>query len=280
MPENATTSAQQPAAPTALPRRSLTLTAIGLLGSAVAIVFINQYTDLDLILADAYYDPVRHLFPWDRTWFSRDFMHGYLKNLIVWFGFLLIGAALVDLLVPLRQLDALRRLQLRFLALAATLEPLLVRSLKENSNLHCPVAIDRYDGKHPLLRLLDTVPADWSPGHCFPAGHASAGMWLAALAILWLPQQPRRAAAVFAGGLGVGLAMGWVQQMRGMHFLSHTLATTWLATALLAGLLALFWRPLQSALASEKGAQGTPGATGDTIATAPLPTALTSGVCA
>ncbi|HEX5802576.1 MAG TPA: phosphatase PAP2 family protein [Azospira sp.] len=252
MPAHATTPAAQAAtpttAPTTLPRRALTLTLIGLLGSAAAIIFLGQYTDLDLILADAYYDPARGLFPWDRTWFSRDFMHGHLKNAIVWFGFLIIGTALVDLAFPLRRLDALRRLQLRFLALAATLEPLLVRSLKDSSNLHCPVAIDLYGGSQPLLRLLDPVPAGWHPGHCFPAGHASAGMWLSALAILWLPRQPRRALAVFAGGLGVGLAMGWVQQMRGMHFLTHTLATAWLSTALLTLLLYLFRQPLLAAV--------------------------------
>lgn len=235
-----------PARPGTIPRRLLARTVLALIGSALAIAALAQYTDLDLRLAALYYDPAHGNFPWDRSWFGRDFMHGYLKNVIVWFGFLLIGGALVDLVVPLR-FAPLRRMQLRFLALAAALEPLLVRSLKESSNLHCPVAIDLYGGSQPLLRLLDPVPAGWHAGHCFPAGHASAGMWLSALAVLWLPQAPRRALAVFAGGLGVGLAMGWVQQMRGMHFLSHTLATAWISTTLLLALLLLFWKPLQAA---------------------------------
>ncbi|MDX9706587.1 MAG: hypothetical protein RBT86_03300, partial [Azospira sp.] len=132
--------------------------------AALFIVLTGQYTDLDLYLADLYYDPVRQVFPWDRSWFSRDFMHGYLKNVIVWSGFLLIAAALADLLRPWRRLSPLRRLQLRFLALAATFEPLLVRTLKQGSNLHCPFAIDRYGGSEPLLRLLDAVPAGWHPG--------------------------------------------------------------------------------------------------------------------
>lgn len=225
-----------------------------LLAAAVAIAALGQYTDLDLWLADLYYDPVRQFFPWDRSWFGRDFMHGYLKNVIVWSGFLLIAAALADLVRPWRRLSPLRRLQLRFLALAATAEPLLVRTLKESSNLHCPVAIDRYGGSEPLLRLLDAVPAGWHPGHCFPAGHASAGMWLSALAILWLPRQPRRALAAFAGGLAIGLTMGWVQQMRGMHFLSHTLATAWVSSALLLAMLALFRKPLLAAAGQSNAA--------------------------
>lgn len=237
-----------PAAPASIPRRFLAQTVIGLLGAALLIAVIGQHTDIDLHLADLYFDPELRQFPWDRSWFARDFMHGHLKNAIVWFGFLLIGASLIDLVRPLPRLSATGRLQLRFLALAATLEPLLVRSLKEYSNLHCPVAIDLYGGNAPLLRLLDPVPAGWHAGHCFPAGHASAGMWLSALAILWLPRQPRRAIAVFAGGLAIGLAMGWVQQMRGMHFLTHTLATAWLNTALLLLLLLLFWPSLQAAV--------------------------------
>lgn len=237
-----------PASDLAMPRRLLSGILVGLLAFAVGIVLIGQYTDIDLMLADVYYDPAQGKFPWERTWFSRDFMHGYLKNVIVWFGFLLIATAFIDLLRPLRRLSPLRRVQLRFLALAAVLEPMLVRSLKQSSNLHCPVGVDLYGGQYPLLRLLDAVPESWQAGHCFPAGHASAGMWLSALAILWLPRQPRKAFAAFAGGLGVGLAMGWVQQMRGMHFFTHTLATAWLSTALLAMMLCVFWRPLHAAV--------------------------------
>lgn len=234
--------------PPAAPLVSLAVLA----ATAIAIVALGQLTDIDLMLADLYFDPVQRVFPWEKTWFARDFMHGYLKNMIVWFGFLLMAAALIDLIFPFLRKSPLRRLQLRFVAMAAWLEPLLVRSLKESSNLHCPMAIDLYGGGAPLLRLLDAVPPGWHPGHCFPAGHASAGMWLSALAILWLPAHPRKALAAFVGGLTVGLTMGWVQQMRGMHFLTHTLATAWLSTALLLALLAIFWKPLKAGTAAGK----------------------------
>ena len=222
------------------------ITLIGLIASAVAIAALAQWTNIDLWLADLYYDPVRRVFPWDNTWFARDFMHGYLKQVIVWFGFLAIAATLIDLVYPLFRKSPLRRLQWRFVAIASILEPLLVRTLKASSNLHCPVGIDLYGGRAPLLRLFDAVPLDWHAGHCFPAGHASAGMWLSALAVFWLPANPRKALAVFLGGLFVGLTMGWVQQMRGMHFLTHTLATAWLSTALLFAMLVLFWNPLNA----------------------------------
>ena len=140
--------------------------------SASVILVIGQYTNLDLYIADYYFDVQRQLFPWDRTWFGRDLMHGYVKNVIVWTGFLIIGVTLFDLVFPLSALSTPRRAGLRILALSSFLEPTLIRGLKEGSSLHCPWGVDRYGGSHPFLRLLDAVPDGWGAGHCFPAGHA------------------------------------------------------------------------------------------------------------
>jgi membrane-associated PAP2 superfamily phosphatase len=121
--------------------------------------------------------------------------------------------------------------------------PLAIGLWKARSALHCPWDVDRYGGAAPYLRLLDGVPAGWSNGACFPAGHASSALWLAAFCVWWLPQAPRKAAAVFAAGLAAGFALGWVQQLRGAHFLSHTLWSVWTAAAVLWALFALLrWR--------------------------------------
>ena len=112
--------------------------------------------------------------------------------------------------------------------------------LKRGSALHCPWGVDLYGGKSPFLRLLDVVPEAWQAGHCFPAGHASTAMWFSALAVLWLPENPRRATLVFLAGIGAGFILGWVQQMRGQHFLTHTLWTAWLSSALIVALIAVF----------------------------------------
>jgi membrane-associated PAP2 superfamily phosphatase len=211
-----------------------------LLGSASIILYIGQYTDLDLILADFYFDAAKGVFPWDHTWFGRDLMHGYVKNVIVWIGYLIIATTLVDLLFPFARLNALARTRLRVVALAAVFEPLLITTLKQTSNMHCPWGVDRFGGDHPFLRLLDVVPEAWQAGHCFPAGHASTAMWFSALAVLWLPENPRRATLVFLAGIGAGFILGWVQQMRGQHFLTHTLWTAWLSSALIVALIAVF----------------------------------------
>jgi len=214
------------------------------------LLLIGQYTDIDLTLADLYFDSARQNFPWDKTWFGRDLMHGWVKKAVLWFGFALTALAALDLVLRFQWLDALRRVQIRLLVLASILEPMLVRKLKSSSALHCPWGVDRYGGDWPFLRLLDSVPPGWQAGHCAPAGHASVGMWLCALAVLWLPHSPRKALAAYLGGLGFGLLLGWVQQMRGQHFLSHTLWTAWIASALFVFLLAAFSRQLLAAAGS------------------------------
>jgi membrane-associated PAP2 superfamily phosphatase len=217
---------------------------LALLAAASTILVIGQYTDIDLQLADLYFDTQHHAFPWNNSWFAREFMHGWVKNVLAWSSILLVLTMLVDIVFPLRGLAPARRAGLRILALMAAFEPQIIRLMKDNSSLHCPWGVDRYGGHEPFLRLLDTVPDGWNAGHCFPAGHASAGMWLVALAALWLPHSPRKALLAFTGGLSIGLTMGWVQQMRGQHFFTHTLWTAWLSTALLLALVAIFSRHL------------------------------------
>lgn len=235
--------------------------ALILLGSASVILYIGQYTDLDLILADYYFDAAKGVFPWDHTWFGRNLMHGYVKNVIVWIGYLIVAVTLFDLLRPLARMSALARTRLRIVALAAVLEPLLITTLKHSSNMHCPWGVDRFGGDHPFLRLLDVVPDVWQAGHCFPAGHASTAMWFSALAVLWLPNNLRRATWVFLAGIGAGFTLGWVQQMRGQHFLTHTLWTAWLSSALVIALIAVFATQLKGATK----ARGLP----ETVATNP-----------
>ncbi len=213
-----------------------------LLAVAGLIIVINQYTDIDLMLADLYFDPNLNDFPWRKTWFAENLMHDIIKNIIIGFGLFLAGVAILDLLKPINKITSLFRTQLRIVAFTLTLAPLVTAILKHESNTLCPWSIDRYGGSQLLLRLLDRAPIDWIAGHCFPAGHVSVGAWLAALAVFWLPHKPLRACVVFLGGISVGLTLGWVQQMRGAHFLTHTLTSLWISCAVLLVLTAVIPR--------------------------------------
>lgn len=211
---------------------------LGLAATAVLLLLLGQYTDIDLWIEDYYYDEELKVFPWLDSWFAKDLMHGYVKNVIIKSGYLLLLVVVWDFLRPWQRITPFVRSRLRFVAAASLLVPTIVRGVKQFSVLHCPWTVDRYGGTEPFLRLLDHVPEGMKAGHCFPAGHATVGLWLAALCVFWLPHKPRVAVGVFSAGLSLGLALGWVQQMRGAHFLFHTLWAAWLASLVILLMLA------------------------------------------
>lgn len=221
-------------------RRALQVLAV----SAVLMLLIGQFTDIDLMIEDYYYDEELKTFPWLKSWFAKDLMHGYVKNVIIKSGYLLLLVVALDAIRPWKKITPFVRSRLRFVATASLLVPTIVRAVKQFSVLHCPWTVDRYGGTEPFLRLLDHVPEGMQVGHCFPAGHATVGLWLAALCVFWLPHKPRVAVGVFSAGLSVGLVLGWVQQMRGAHFLFHTLWAAWLASLVILVMLMFAYRIL------------------------------------
>lgn len=213
--------------------------------SLLLLVWLQQFTALDIAIEDWYFDPVLQNFPWKNTWFAKDVMHGYLKNVLTILGTVIITFCIIDIFKPIKKINTLLRLRLRFVALSAIAIPTLIAYIKSLSSAHCPCDIAQFGGHYPHTLLFESLPASFKAGHCFPAGHASTGLWLAAFCIFWLPHAPRKAWFVFFLGLSVGFVLGWVQQMRGAHFLSHTLWSMWIASAVIFGLLMLFQNKLK-----------------------------------
>lgn len=128
------------------------------------------------------------------------------------------------------------------------LAPLCVATLKATTNVHTPSEVRRYGGNAPYVRVCETYPPGDRPmkrGRGFPAGHASGGFALLALAQLARTNRGRTI------GIGIGLAMGtWMggyQMLKGAHYLSHTLLTAiicWIIFLLLRRLRSKF--PLKS----------------------------------
>lgn len=104
--------------------------------------------------------------------------------------------------------------------------PALVGVGKAVTNVFCPSEIRRYGGDVPYATLCGGYPEDDRPvrkGHCFPAGHASGGFALFALAGF---ARTRRGRGLGMGaGLLAGGSMGAYQMLKGAHYLSHTLFT-------------------------------------------------------
>jgi membrane-associated PAP2 superfamily phosphatase len=226
-----------------LPHRAIML---GLLLSAILLLAMDRFTSIDLWLEDWFFDPALNDFPWRSHWFAKQLAHDGLKPVVMTINITLIVTLLYDCLRKLSWLSDFWRWRMQLIAWASVVIPTVILVLKRRSPMHCPWSIDRYGGNMPYLKLFDHIPAGWQSGHCFPAGHASIGLWLAALAVIWLPHRPAKAAWAFACGLSAGLVLGWIQQMRGAHFLSHTLWSAWLASLVIYSLVIAYRNKLVS----------------------------------
>ena len=213
---------------------------VGLAVCTVLLLWADRYSDLDLLVADWMFDHASGTFPWRGTWLADRFNHGILKTWLQVLGVAVLAVAAWDWWRPRPGWTASRRTGLRVLASAAVLVPTVVSLLKRVSASHCPWDLQRYGGSEPYVRLLEALPAGVPAGHCMPAGHASGALWLLAVAVFWLPHNPRKAAAAGAAMLVFGFMVGWVQQLRGAHFLTHTLWSIWIAVLIVDGLYRSF----------------------------------------
>jgi membrane-associated PAP2 superfamily phosphatase len=207
------------------------LVALALNFSALFILWLGQSTNIDLQLADAVFDPVRQAFPLQHTWFAEQFNHEILKKVMTVAAVGAVLLALYDTWRPFWGWEWSRRIGVRVVGMSALFVPLVTSLLKRSSSSHCPWDLQRYGGDAPYIRLLEMVPHGVSAGHCLPGGHASSTLWLIALSAFWWPKAPRKALAVGVAALALGFWVGWVQQLRGAHFLTHTLWSCWVACA-------------------------------------------------
>ena len=205
--------------------------AVLLLIMACLLAGIALWTNWDVALADGAFDARTKVFPLRHAWVTETFNHVILKRIFtaLALGFLIV--VLWDLAAP-RQWSVLRRLQMRVVALTAVIVPTAISLLKQYSGSHCPWDLERYGGTAPYVRLFEYLPSGLAPGHCMPAGHASSALWMISLSIFFVPHRLTRAAVVLATLLFVGVGVGWMQQLRGAHFLTHTLWSAWIALVL------------------------------------------------
>jgi membrane-associated PAP2 superfamily phosphatase len=114
-----------------------------------------------------------------------------------------------------------------------------IAALKSASLTSCPWDMAEFGAEgyyvwHFASQLsLDTslgvgVSADGGPGRCFPSGHASSFFsFLPAFWVIYM-HNARRAKQLLMTCCLLGLALSWVQVMRGAHYPSHLLWTMWL----------------------------------------------------
>ena len=221
-----------------LSARTIRHLSVMLAAGALAILWLGWFTDIDLMLGDAVFDVPSRAFPWRDTWLTVTLNHVILKWLLILLAVCVVGYAGIDACRPYAGLSDIGRLQLRIVALSAILVPVVTSTLKHLSASHCPWDLLRYGGEQPYVRLFGTLPTGMAPGQCLPAGHASSALWLVALAVCWLPARPSRARAAALLAIGAGATVGYLQQLRGAHFMTHTLWSIWIACTIVVALIA------------------------------------------
>ncbi|QDQ28712.1 phosphatase PAP2 family protein [Chitinimonas arctica] len=194
---------------------------------AVALCLVFSLTALDYRLADGYYQSGQG-FAGRGNWWLDTFSHVWLKRAAITVLALAWLRVLAGRLSPRWRPGSRRWLAA---ALAMTTAPALVATLKPLSGVQCPWDLQRYGGAALDHIYWFSGQLGVARGGCFPAGHATSGFGLFGLALLWLGRDRKVAWIVGLSVFAYGAALGWGQQMRGAHFLSHTLWSAWVCWA-------------------------------------------------
>ena len=160
-------------------------------------------------------------FAGEMHWFWHGVMHEPMRNL-GWLLELTLLAALFRPFGVFRQLPVERRLQL---ALTPLLTLIVVAGSKAHSLTSCPSDLLEFGGVATYVSHWALGLADGGHGGCFPAGHASAGFAFIAGFFAFRHTMPRLATRWLLSALLAGMMLGLAQQIRGQHYMSHTLWT-------------------------------------------------------
>ncbi|UKI05615.1 MULTISPECIES: phosphatase PAP2 family protein [Variovorax] len=125
----------------------------------------------------------------------------------------------------LRRLGTGDRVQLALATLAAVVA---VSLIKHASDTSCPWDLKEFGGVARYVSHWTWDVSDGGPGGCFPAGHASAAFAYMGGYFVLRRVSARAAGIWLAVAVVAGLALGLSQQVRGAHYMSHTLWTAWI----------------------------------------------------
>lgn len=192
-----------------------------------------QYTNLDIRIADHFYDPRSGHWIGTNTWWASTLLHDGAR----WMMRAIAFAALLCWMVGYRLgASQKQRRDAAFLALSIVVSTTLVGFLKTVTNVDCPWDLSRYGGEMPMLPWFAPRPGNLPHAQCFPGAHSASGFSLMCLYFLFGPPYSRKRWIGFAIGLAMGMTFSFAQQVRGAHFLSHDVMSAglcWIVVATL-----------------------------------------------
>lgn len=190
--------------------------------AALFLVLAWDASGLDLQAAQWFGTPTG--FPWRSSRALEFWMH-QMPRFASWLLVLLLLVAIARPIGVLRRLDRTGRVQL---AVSVLLSVVAVSLVKARSATSCPWDLQLFGGVARYVSHWAWGVGDGGPGKCFPAGHASAAFAYLGGWFVFRRVSPRFAWGWLVVTLAVGFALGLAQQIRGAHYMSHTLWTAWL----------------------------------------------------
>lgn len=207
------------------------------------LLWLWDLSGLDLVLA--HLAGSRQGFAWRNEWLLTTVLHDGARH-VAW---VLVVALCVMVVWPVglfQRLPFRRRLQLPAVALMATAA---VSLLKFGNGTSCPWDMADFGGvAHPVWHWRGWTTADGGGGHCFPAGHATAGFAWVGGWFAWRDESVLIARRWLLAAMTAGAVLGLSQQWRGAHFASHTLWSAWICW-MLASLTDRWFTPDRAATA-------------------------------
>jgi membrane-associated PAP2 superfamily phosphatase len=191
--------------------------------AALVVILAWELSGLDLPIARELGGPQG--FPWRDDWLLSSVLHNGAKDL----GWLLTIALCLNVTWPIgamKRLPVSRRVQLVASALLAWA---VVALLKYANHTSCPWDLDEFGGiARQISHWSGWTVYDGGAGRCFPAGHATTGFAFVGGYFALRGDLPKLARTWLTCALIAGFVLGFAQQLRGAHFMSHTLWTGWI----------------------------------------------------
>jgi membrane-associated PAP2 superfamily phosphatase len=194
--------------------------------AALGLLLAFDGSGLDLLLARPWANA--HGFPLRDNWLLSSVLHDGARRL-AWLPALWLIIGVWKPTGVLRRLGQPQRVQWAGTTLLALLA---IAVLKHVSRSSCPWDLAEFGGHAGWVSHWAFGILDGGPGRCFPAGHASAAFAFISGYFVLRDVSPVQARGWLIGALLMGLVLGAAQQLRGAHFMSHTLWTAWLCWAI------------------------------------------------
>ncbi len=186
---------------------------------ALLAVLWSRYSNLDWQIAEYFYDPATGGFPLrnNSVWSAA---HAFTRNLSTLLWILLLAFTVRQARLQ-GNTDAVKAGG--FILLASAIALGVNGVLKTHSVHSCPWSLTAFGGNADFFRLLDPVPSNPGSGGCLPSGHAAVGFMWWPVVYACARWRPARTSLAFTLVLAFGILCGYVQIVRGAHFVSHVL---------------------------------------------------------